>query len=1029
MAEFRYSIIKDPEIFMENRLPAHSDHLYYGNEGSAAAGILDYRESLNGIWKFSYAKNISSAIAGFEAEDYDCSSWDEIRVPAHIQMEGYDVPQYANTQYPWDGREEVAVGEIPVEYNPTGSYVRYFAVPKRMEGQPVFISFQGVESGMALWLNGQYVGYSEDSFTPSEFELTPYLKDGVNKLAVQVYKWTAGSWCEDQDFFRFSGIFREVYLYSVPRVHIRDMKLQTLLDDDYRDAVLSLDLEATSAGRANVCLSDENIEVVMQSVLKEGTNHIEMPVKEPELWSAENPYLYDLKISIYADVENIANPSNPKECISERFRTDEQDGELMEIIKERVGFRRFEMKNRMMHINGKRIAFYGVNRHEFSSDRGRAITEDIILQDIITMKQNNINAVRTCHYPNQSALYRLCDEYGLYVIDETNLETHGTWDLIRGGYKDVDYAVPGDRPEYQELILDRARSMYERDKNHPSIVIWSCGNESYGGKDLLAMSKAFHSWDPTRLVHYEGVDWDPRYPETTDMVSTMYTPAAEVRDYLKKHRDKPYVLCEYTHAMGNSCGAMHYYTDLMEEEPLFQGGFIWDYIDQSLTMKDRYGVEFQAYGGDHGERPCDYSFSGNGICYGKDRDPSPKMQEVKYNYQGIAITLEDGIATIHNKFLFTNANAYDAIVSVERDGELISYDVRTMDVAPLEKKKIDLELAIPQDDEYVVTLSFVLREDTLWAARGHEIAYGQEVIGKRQAAVHEAKPYRVIHGGHNLGVKGENFEVIFSRIFGGIVSYRYAGKEMLSQIPKPNFWRPLTENDMANLLPFRAGQWKLASMYATYKFEHGRNATEYQITEEADHVRVSYTYHLPVQPARDCEVTYTVYGDGMIEVELTMDASAEVGELPEYGMLFTMDADYDHLEWYGRGPEETYADKTHAKIGRYQNLVADNMAKYLVPQECGNKTGVRYAKVTDALGRGLLFTGEDLYFSALPYSPHEIDNATHPTELPPVHYTFVRVALQQMGVAGDDTWGALPHPEYLIDNSKKLTLHFSFKGI
>lgn len=1006
MAEFQYSIIKDPEIFMEHRLPAHSDHEYYRSEQSVSAGVSDFKVSLNGIWKFSYAKNLSSAIKEFQTMEYDCRSWDDIRVPAHIQMEGYDVPQYANTQYPWDGREEVSPGEIPEAFNPVGSYVKYFEVPEGMQSRPVYISFQGVESGMALWLNGHYVGYSEDSFTPSEFELTPYLVEGENKLAVQVYKWTAGSWCEDQDFFRFSGIFRDVYLYTVPDVHIRDMKIKTVLDQEYQDAVLQIDLEATQVGKADVCLSDDDVEIVMDMELCKGCNHIEMPVKEPQLWSAEDPYLYDIQIKVY-----------------------DEAGALQEIIVEKVGFRTFEMKNRIMHLNGKPIAFHGVNRHEFSSDRGRCINEEDILKDIITMKQNNINAVRTCHYPNQSALYRLCDRYGLYVIDETNLETHGTWDAIRRNLKTIEFAVPGDRPEYQALILDRARSMYERDKNHPCILIWSCGNESYGGKDILEMTKSFHAWDDTRLVQYEGVAWDARYPETTDMVSTMYTPAAEIREYLKKHRDKPYILCEYTHAMGNSCGAMHKYIELMDEEPLFQGGFIWDYIDQSLTKKDRYGVEFQAYGGDFGERPCDYNFSGNGICYGRDRDPSPKMQEVKYNYQNIVISFDNRVATIYNKNLFTNTDIYDAVITLEREGQLVDQQITTIDVAPLDKKKYPITMDVPDDGEYVLTLSFVLREDMLWAKQGHEVAYGQEVIGTMPAHAPQTKPFSVTRGWCNIGIKGEDFEVLFSTIHGGLVSYRYAGVELFTSVPKPNFWRPLTDNDVANLLPFRAGQWKLASMYSSYKYEHGLAATDYIIEEAEDHVIVRYTYHLPVKPAIDCQVAYDVYGDGEIKVTMTMAASAEVGELPEYSMLFTMDADYNQLTWYGLGPEETYVDRCHAKLGVYRNQVADNMAKYLVPQECGNKVGVRYAAITDEKGRGLLVRGDKLHFSALPYSPHEIDNATHSIELPPIHNTYIRVGLQQMGVAGDDTWGALTHPEYLIDNHQPLTLTFSFRGI
>ena len=1006
MEKFQYSIVKNPEVFKINRMAAHSDHEFYRSEEKMTTGFSDFKVLLNGTWKFSYAKNISSAIEGFYEDDFDCRDWDDIRVPAHIQMEGYDIPQYANTQYPWDGKEPVSPGEIPVEFNPVASYVKYFTVPEEMKGGPVYISFQGVESGMALWLNGQFVGYSEDSFTPSEFDLTPFVRDGENKMAVQVYKWTAGSWCEDQDFFRFSGIFRDVYLYTIPQVHVRDMKLVTELDERYEDGVLQIDLDMTGSGKAQICLSDDDVEMTMEAGVKQGVNHISFPVKSPKLWSAEAPNLYDLRIDITDDA-----------------------GNFQEIVTEKVGFRVFEMINRMMHINGKRIVFKGVNRHEFCSESGRCISDELTLKDIITMKQHNINAVRTSHYPNRTALYRLCDLYGLYVIDETNLETHGTWDVIIRGDAPLESAVPGDRPEYLEMVVDRARSMYERDKNHTSILIWSCGNESYGGKDILAMSQSFHKWDSTRFVHYEGVAWDKRYPETTDMVSTMYTPAAEIAEYLKKHRDKPYVLCEYTHAMGNSCGAMHKYMDLTEEEPLFQGGFIWDYIDQSLTTHDRYGVEFQGYGGDFGERPCDYNFSGNGICYGKDRDPSPKMQEVKFNYQNISVTFDGTTATVYNKNLFVNTDSFDAVVTLEKEGETLYHQVEAISVEPLTKKKVDLTVEVPQKGEYVLTLSFVLKEDTLWANKGHEVAYGQTVLGSMEYAEHAKKPVKVTRGWHNVGIKGDNFEVLFSGIHGGLVSYKYAGVEMFKSIPKPNFWRPLTDNDVANLLPFRSGQWKLASMYNSYKYENGRKTTFYEIEESEDVVSITYMYHLPTKPVMDCKVSYQVYGDGEIKVTMTMDPSTEVGELPEYSLLMTMDADYENLTWYGKGPEETYVDKCHAKVGVFHNKVADNMAKYLVPQECGNKIDVRYAKITDAKGRGLYISGDKLSLSVLPYSPHEIDNALHPTELPPVHYTFIRVGLQQMGVAGDDTWGAQTHPEYLIDNSKKLTLSFSFRGI
>ena len=544
------------------------------------------------------------------------------------------------------------------------------------------------------------------------------------------------------------------------------------------------------------------------------------------------------------------------------------------------------------------------------------------------------------------------------------------------------------------------------------------------------MHEAFHRWDHTRLVHYEGISWDRRFPDTSDMESTMYRTVEDIKEWLRENRDKPYINCEYTHAMGNSCGAMHKYTDLTETEPLYQGGFIWDYIDQAIIAKDRYGNEFLGYGGDFDDRPNDGSFSGNGIVYGRYRDASPKMQEVKFNYQDIRISFDESEIVIKNNSLFTNTDDYCFAVTLEREGEVIEEYRGSLQVMPLTESRFPIPVTCPEGEgEYVLTASFLLKEDTIWAKRGHEVAYGQTVIGKRAPIVHEKSHMEVIQGWNNIGVKGDDYEILFSILHGGLVSYRYCGRELLKRKPMPNFWRPMTENDNANLLPFRAGDWKIASMYATYKYHHGRRSTECTWEMGDDCVTVTYTYHLPTKPEKDCTVTYLVHSDGVVDVTLKMEASDDVGEIPEFSMFFTLDADYENVMWYGKGPEETYADRNHAKMGIFRNKVTDNVAKYLVPQECGNKTDVRYAEITDIRGRGIRFEGDALNVSALPYTPHEIDNATHPNELPPILNTYVRVGLGQMGIAGDDTWGALPHPEYLIDNTKPLELHFSFRGI
>lgn len=1013
MKLFDFEKVKDPQYFCDGRLEAHSDHVYYKNMDEMDRKQSTFRKSLNGLWKFHYARNYKDSIKGFEQEDYHCRDWEDIHVPAHIQMEGYDKPQYANTQYPWEGHEEIHPGEIPVHFNPTASYVKYFSIPSDMKGKRLFVSFEGAESGLALWLNGSFVGYSEDSFTPSEFELTPFVKEGENKLAAQVFKWTASSWCEDQDFFRFSGIYRDVYLYTVPEVHIRDVKIQANPDESLKQADLLIDWKAWGEGKAFIELSKDGVSVFEEEVQLTESGSYSRTVESPVLWSAEDPQLYDLTIRVY-----------------------DKTGELQEVIPQRIGFRRFEMKDHIMTLNGKRIVFKGVNRHEFSSVSGRCVSEEELRKDLTIMKQNNINAIRTCHYPDASKIYELCDEYGLYMIDETNLESHGSW-AVAGPKKDTTYIVPHDKPEWLEMMLDRANSMYQRDKNHPSVLIWSCGNESYGGKDIYEMSQFFRKEDPTRLVHYEGVFWDRSYNDTSDMESQMYTSVEKIKEFLEKDRSKPFICCEYTHAMGNSCGAMHKYTDLTDTEPLYQGGFIWDYIDQTIYKKDRYGKEFQAYGGDFGERPTDYNFSGNGIVYGGDRDVSPKMQEVKFNYQNISVSVTQDKVFVKNKNLFISTDRFTCMVSVAKEGEVLKQVSLPTAVLPLSEESYDLPL-VPETypGEYTITVSFHTKEDQIWAKAGHEIAFGQYVYQINEVEEPVDKPkLEVIHSDQNIGVRGEHFQAIFSVLNGGLASYKYAGKEMIEMIPKANFWRAPIDNDYGSMMPQRYAQWKLASMYQTHKrfdLEPWHENINPLVEESENTVKVTYTYLMPTTPQSSCRITYQVFGDGEIKTTLSYDPVKELGDMPEFGVMFKLNADYDQVEWYGLGPAETYADrKMGAKLGVYRNHVSDNMAAYIVPQECGAKEEVRYAKVTDRKGRGMLFSmdQEPMMFSALPYTPHEMELAMHPYELPQVHYTVVRVAKAQMGVGGDDSWASPTHPEYLVDAGEKMRFSFRFKGI
>ena len=944
-------------------------------------------------------------------------------VPGHWQLNGYDYPHYND-----------AIALFPIlddpgiqADNPTGVY-RYTFQEEKQKDREYILRFDGVESAYHVWLNGTFIGYSQGPRNTAEFDVTEALQDGENVLAVIVYKFSDGSYLENQDMWWFAGIIRDVSLIRRPKHHMLDWRIVSDLVMEQNDPGVLQKKETTG----KICLdavfenhTEDETALTVEMEVMDGEQVIFSESREISGKKGETEYVTEVIL------ENIKPWSAEYPELYRVILTLKKQGEVLESYGEWTGFRNICVKDGLFLVNGKAIKLKGVNRHDWNENTGRCITKEDMLADLYLMKQNNINAIRTCHYPDASGIYELCDRYGLYMIAENNLESHGSWDAASHGLVPKDTIVPGDNMDWEPMMLDRVNSCYQRDKNHPAILIWSVGNESYGGKVIFDMSEKFRAVDPHRLVHYEGIFNDRRYEGTSDMESQMYTSVENIKKFLAEHKEKPFICCEYTHAMGNSCGAMHKYTDLTDTEPRYQGGFIWDYIDQSILKKDRYGQEFQAYGGDCGERPTDYNFSGNGICYGGGREASPKMQEVKFNYQNISVAFEEeGKFTVINKNLFADTGEYQCVAILQKNGIVVKKQKIDTNIAPLSSGTYEIPFEIPDDAEYAVTVSFVLREDTLWAEAGHEVAFGQKVYKKEVKSAVPEKPLKVVRGKVNIGVKGDDFDCLFSLLNGGLVSYRYAGKEMIGKIPMPNFWRAPVDNDNGSMAPGRYAQWKIASMYISHR-NGGMFDNVPTTVEETEHsVTITYTYYMPTTPASKCQAAYTVYGDGTVETKLTYDPVEGLPDMPEFGMMFKLNADYDNVEWYGYGPEETYADRRHgAKLGIYKNKAADNMAKYLVPQECGNKVGVRYAKVTDDRGRGLLFSGDELSFSALPYTPHELENAAHPYELPQVHYTVVRVALAQMGVGGDDSWGAWVHPEYHIDVTKPLEFTFRFRGI
>ncbi|QGQ99429.1 DUF4981 domain-containing protein [Paenibacillus psychroresistens] len=1017
----------NPEIFALNRLDAHAVRATFATVEEAlradVAGAAS-KHSLNGAWKFAFAKNAPARIANFYELQYNCSAWAEIPVPAHWQLQGYDYPQYTNVRYPWDGNEDIQSPFAPTEYNPVGSYVRTFTVPSDWQGQPVFISFQGVESAFYVWVNGDLVGYSEDTFTPAEFDITPYLVEGENKLAVEVYRWCDASWLEDQDFWRMSGIFRDVYLYTTPETaHIYDYSIVTELDEQYEHAELKLKAKLTNyylkdLGKLVVeaMLYDSKGQAVFAAPVSmvgdlgnqaecqvESSTFIDSPLK----WSAEKPHLYKLVISLK-----------------------DANGQIIETISNVVGFRKFELKAGLMQINGQPIMFKGVNRHEFTSVSGRVVGYEDMLKDVKLMKAHNINSVRTSHYPNNPLWYDLCDEYGLYMIDETNLETHGSWTY---GIDSLAKTVPGSKPEWTGAVIDRCNSMLQRDKNHPAIIIWSLGNEAYGGDNFLKMHDHLTAADPTRLIHYEGVFNYRESEAASDIESQMYTSVQRIEEYALNNPKKPFILCEYSHAMGNSCGNLFKYWELFERYPILQGAFIWDWIDQSILTTTPDGISYLAYGGDFGESPHDGTFCGNGLIFA-DRKISPKLFEVKKCYENVRITAVDlrkGTFNVFNRNLFTNLSEYLLQWQVTKNGVEIAAGSTTVDVTPLAEQEITVDYVYPSINdqaEYLLNFSFVTKEDFQWASKGHEVAFGQFVLAlgaRLEASLVESSNAKLltVENDKSLEISGTHFKLTFNKATGDLASYEVEQTEILKQAAGPNFWRALVDNDRGNKLQERSGTWREAGSK--------RELSQFIWQATASSVIVRTQYVLPTTTASYCSITYTVHVNGEIAVHQDLVPGQQLAEIPEIGLLFNLDASFENLSWYGRGPHENYWDRaTSARIGLYEGKVSEQMVPYLRPQECGNKTDVRYASLVNEAGTGLELYGSPVFeLNALPYTPFELEEHDHGYKLPKSDHIALRVNYKQMGVGGDDSWGAKTHPEFTLYANRTYTFEFQMRGI
>lgn len=1016
-----------PEVFQINRLDARVFSTSYENFQQAVnykAYETNRVELLNGMWKFKMVEKPADRIDGFHSIGHDTSEWDEIKVPAHWQLEGYDYPQYTNTTYPWVGNEEVIAPSAPLEYNPVGAYVTHFDIPDDWLGQPVYISLQGVESAFYIYINGECIGYSEDSFTNADFDLTPYISHKGNKLAIEVFRWCDASWLEDQDFWRMSGIFRDVFLYTTEQVTMLDYKIDTVFDDALENANLLVKAKIQNyngkfqgATSCKVMLLDSDKNLVKDFFLYE--NEIlaeefvefeqEVCIDKPEKWSAESPYLYMVVFELL-DENNVA----------------------IEYRSQKVGFRKFEIIGNIMYINGQPILLLGANRHEFHPDKGRAISYEDMLADVLSMKRNNINAVRTSHYPNHPFFYDLCDEYGLYVIDETNLETHGSWSY-ETAQLEQETAIPGSKPEWSGAVIDRANTMVQRDKNHPSIIIWSLGNESYGGENFIKMKHHITSLDETRVIHYEGTFHNRKYEEATEIESQMYTTPLMLEAYAKYNPRKPILLCEYAHAMGNSLGNVYQYTDLFRKYDVLQGGFIWDFIDQALTKVDEDGTTYLAYGGDFGDTPNDNFFCGNGLLLA-DKTETPKMLEIKKCYQPIeakALNLQEGKIKLYNYNLFVDTSYIQCRVEVEKNGKVIESSFMDIDVAPMSEEEVIVPFTMPQevdfDDVYYLNLYYELKKDALYAKAGHEIGFSQfklPVVKRKLPEIPVATIAPLIEQNEtHYIVSSDIFKLEVSLATGYITNYIFNGKKMIEKPITPNYWRAITDNDIGNHLDERCAIWR--------DMQDKMALTDISAKVADEFVKIEVLYSLPTSDSAWSRIIYKIDNHGKVHVENILQPSEQMPEIPAIGFMVQMPKDYETIEWLGRGPHSNYMDrKKSAKVGLYEGKVKDQWVRYIRPQECGNKTDVHYAIMKNAKGDSLFKIEAICPFevNALPYTPAEIESYSHPHLLPEPTKTVVRINEYQMGVGGDDSWQAITHEEYTLRANRHYIFQFTMGG-
>ena len=979
---------QNPEVNAVNRAPMHTNYFAYESADAAARGAKEHSSNymtLNGIWKFFWVKNADARPTDFWKVGFNDKGWSDMAVPGMWELNGFGDPIYVNTGYAWRNQFKNNPPQVPTENNNVGSYRREIVIPADWKSKDIMAHFGSVTSNMYLWVNGKYVGYSEDSKLEAEFNLTPYLKPGQkNLIAFQVFRWCDGTYLEDQDFFRYSGVGRDCYLYARDKKRIQDIRVTPDLDTAYKNGSLKVQLDVKGGGNISLELLDAAGKQVATAVAKGNATAL-INVENPHKWTAETPYLYTLRATLQGSSE---------------------------VIPVKVGFRKIELKGSQILVNGQPVLFKGANRHEMDPDGGYVISRERMIQDIQVMKQFNLNGVRNCHYPNNYAWYELCTEFGLYMVDEANIESHGMM-----FHKDETLA---NYPDWEVPFMQRMSRMIARDRNYSAIVTWSMGNESGYGKHFETLYDYTKKIDPTRPVQYEGGGYNSK----SDIYCPMYARIWRLRQHVNQRDARPMILCEYAHAMGNSVGNFQDYWDLIYKYDQLQGGFIWDWVDQTFAIKDENQRDIWAFGGDMGFVGVvnDSNFCANGLV-AADRTPHPHIYEVKKVLQYIHF---EPLAFTPNKIKVTNwhdfigLEGYTLRWAVECDGKTVQNgEMDFPKIAPKNSANIELPLkALPADGkEYFLTLRAFTKHEAPLVPKGHEVAIEQWEL----PSVPSAKTVQPVEGtltvnrnNEALTVKGNNFQVAFSTRNGEMTELNYNGKNLIKEGLQPNFWRPLTDNDIPNGHLIRCGTWRNA----------GRDAKlqNIEVAEAGQTATVTATYRMEEQDA-DLQTLYKITPDGKVQVTMHFTPGKKpLSEMPRLGMRMILPAEYEMMTWLGRGPQETYADrKTGALIGLYNATVWEQYHPYVRAQETANHCDVRWVALRNATGEGLLVVGEEpLSVSAwnfpmedIEYRPSQMERR-HGGSIQKKDMIWLNIDHKQMGVGGDNTWGAQVHPEYTI---------------